>query len=362
MSTEMYNRGHPYQAKIRERFLLTGAGSTKQTYHISLESSLPYRVGDSIGVVPSNDPASVAEILELLGCAAGESIVDPRSKQATTLGEYLTHKANLNRISSSLFARISANPVEHLTKYLDTHNLSDLLEIHRSKILPQDLCNGLLPLLPRFYSIASSAKVFPHELHLTVAYVSYEFRGKKRVGVGSHFLCDLAQVGTTQIPIYVQASNHFTLPHDPHASMILIGPGTGVAPFRAFLQERVALKAPGRNWLFFGERHRQTDFYYEEFWLELEKQGHLRLDLAFSRDSAVKTYVQHKMLEQKKDLWNWLQQGSFLYVCGDANEMAKDVDAALRQIAVEDGGLSEEAARLYFKQLRTEKRYLLDVY
>lgn len=352
MSTEKYTRHTPYLAKIRERFLLTKAGSTKQTYHISLEvkhSTLPWRVGDSIGVIPVNEGPLVADILGCLGLSSDEPILDPRSKTPTTLGAYLTHKANLSRVSSSLFRG-------------EARHLIDFLEIHRPKLSAQELCNGLLPLLPRLYSIASSEQVFPHELHLTVSYISYELRGRKRVGVASHFLCELAQEGITPIPIYVQPTDHFCLPEDPQASIILIGPGTGVAPFRAFLQERIALKAPGRNWLFFGERHRATDFYYEEFWLELEKQGHLRLDLAFSRDGATKTYVQHKMLEQKKDLWNWLQQGSFLYVCGDAEEMAKDVDAALRQIAIEEGGLTEDQARQYLKQLRKERRYLLDVY
>jgi sulfite reductase (NADPH) flavoprotein alpha-component len=180
--------------------------------------------------------------------------------------------------------------------------------------------------------------------------------------VGSHFLCHQAAIESTPIPIYVQPSNHFTLPEDPATPIIMIGPGTGIAPFRAFLQERIASQAPGLNWLFFGERNQATDFYYADFWLELEKQGRLRLDLAFSRDQKEKIYVQHKLLEQKKSIWNWIEKGAMLYVCGDAEEMAKDVEWALKEIVQEEGKMIEEDARKFLKTMRAEKRYLLDVY
>jgi sulfite reductase (NADPH) flavoprotein alpha-component len=215
--------------------------------------------------------------------------------------------------------------------------------------------------MPRFYSIASSPKVYADEIHLTVAYSSAHVDGHLIVGVGSHFLCEQAHIESTPIPLYIQPSNHFTLP-TPTTSIILIGPGTGIAPFRAFIQERLATQAEGHNWLFFGERNRATDFYYGDYWTALEAQGRLRLDTAFSRDQAEKIYVQHKMLENKKALWEWLQQGAHLYVCGDAERMAKDVDAALQQIVQEEGLLTEEEARKYLKTLRQEKRYLLDVY
>lgn len=353
MSRKIYTRTSPYAAKIRERFLLTGPGSTKETFHVALEASfaeLPYKVGDSVGVIPTNDPALVEEILQRLNKDPEEVVLDPRSKTESSLREYLLQKANLARVSSKLHTGETAR------------HLIDVVEMDKPSWSTAELIQGLSPLLPRFYSIASSPKLFAHEIHLTVAYVQYEMRNRKRVGVGSHFLCDLAAVGASDVPIYVQPSHHFTLPSDPNAPILLIGPGTGVAPFRAFLQERIALNAPGKNWLFFGERHRATDFYYEPFWKELEKMGRLRLDAAFSRDGAQKVYVQHKMGEQKKDVWDWLQNGAYLYVCGDANEMAKDVDFTLRQVAKEVGGLSEEGARDYFKQLRAEKRYLLDVY
>jgi sulfite reductase (NADPH) flavoprotein alpha-component len=229
-------------------------------------------------------------------------------------------------------------------------------------IAAEELPSLTLPLLPRFYSIANSPKVFPHEIHLLVAHHTYHNHGQTRRGVASHFLCEIAQIGTTSLPIYLQPTPHFTLPEDPRADIILIGPGTGVAPFRAFLQERLATQAPGRNWLFFGERHRAYDFYYQEFWLALEEQGHLRLDLAFSRDTPQKIYVQHKMYESRKSLWNWLEHGAFFYICGDATRMVKEVETTLCHIVKEEGKKSEEEALAYLKQLKRAKRYLTDVY
>ena len=181
-------------------------------------------------------------------------------------------------------------------------------------------------------------------------------------GVGSHFLCERAKLETTSIPCYLQPAHSFFLPEDQNTPIIFIGPGTGVAPFRAFMQERLALQAKGRNWLFFGERNRATDFYYEEFWLELQKLDRLRLSLAFSRDTVEKVYVQHRMWEERKDLWAWIEEGAYFYVCGDAQEMAKDVEAMLQRIFVEEGSLTEEAARHKLKEMRQQKRYLADVY
>ena len=219
-----------------------------------------------------------------------------------------------------------------------------------------------MPLLPRFYSIANSSLVFPNEIHLTVAFVSYVSNGRVRKGVGSNFLCTMAIPSITPIPIYLQPSHSFFLPEDPNASIILVGPGTGIAPFRAFLQERIATQAQGRNWLFFGERNRASDFYYEDYWTQLVKEGRLRLDLAFSRDSKEKTYVQHRMYEERKSLWSWLQEGAYFFLCGDAEEMAKDVEAMLQRIVHEEGKLDEEASRQYIRRMRTEKRFRADVY
>jgi len=342
----MYNRNHPYLARIKERYLLTKPASSKKTWHIVLEAPLSFQVGDSIGVLAQNDPVEVAEILQY---------ATPSSPELIT---FLTHKANLSRVTSS-FLKQSA---PQLSVDLHTHHLIDILKLLPAPLPATDLLRSLLPLMPRFYSIANSPKVFPGEIHLTVAYVEYTALGRRRRGVGSHFLCDLAEVQHTAVPIYLQPAHGFTLPLDPEASIIFVGPGTGIAPFRAFLQERLATQATGRNWLFFGDRNRASDFLYELYWLELEKQERLRLDLAFSRDGAEKIYVQHRMYEQRKSLWNWLENGAYFYVCGDAEEMAKDVDAMLRTIAAEEGEKSPEEVKAWVKQMRTEKRYLTDVY
>ncbi len=363
----MYTRTNPYHSRILERGLLTGTGSTKKTYHLSLDisgSHFPFKVGDSIGVIPTNDFEMVEEILAKTGCTGKEEFLDLRSNQTVTCREYLLKKANLSRVNSSFLKLLRDVPENkgEINAYLDTYSLLDLLALHPPVSFSPSDFGKLMPLMPRFYSIASSEKYYPEQIHLTVAHIQYSAHGRVRHGVGSHFLCDMAELEKTAIPIYLQSSNHFTLPENPEAPIILIGPGTGIAPFRAFLQERMAMKAPGKNWLFYGERNRKSDFYYSDFFLELEKQGRIRLDLAFSRDQAEKVYVQHKMLEQKEDLWDWIASGSYLYVCGDAEKMAKDVDAALHKIVREEGAFSEEDARHYIKKLRTEKRYLLDVY
>lgn len=327
----------------------------------------PFKVGDSIAILPQNDPQEVDAILRSLKCSGSEPFFDPRENASLSLRDFLLNKANISRVHAPFFRLLSKqDPLlipenkAKLTEFLHTHTLHELLAMH--PLNEFSLLTKLMPLLPRFYSIANSAHVFPEEIHLTVAYVTYIANGQIRKGIGSYFLCSYAEPSTTPIPIYLQPSHHFTLPQDSNASIILIGPGTGIAPYRAFLQERLALNAPGRNWLFFGERNRTSDFYYESFFTQLESQGRLRLDLAFSRDNAEKTYVQHKMYEEKKSLWAWLEEGAYFYVCGDAEEMAKDVDAMLHRIVREESGMTEENAHLYVKRLRADKRYLTDVY
>jgi sulfite reductase (NADPH) flavoprotein alpha-component len=230
---------------------------------------------------------------------------------------------------------------------------------------PEMFLSQLSPIPPRLYSIASSLAAHPDEVHLCVAVVRYETHGRKKTGLCTGFLADHAEMRVRNIPIYIQESRHFRLPQDGARDIIMVGPGTGIAPFRAFLEQRAADGARGRNWLFFGEQHRATDFFYEDEFAAFKKQGVLtRFDTAFSRDQAQKIYVQHRMKENARELWAWLQGGACFYVCGDAHRMAKDVHQTLIDIAREQGGLSAEAAAEYVNLtlMKTEKRYLRDVY
>lgn len=352
----IYSRTNPFPAKVRERSLLNKPGSSKETFHIELDiggSDLRFQVGDSIGVFAENEAAQVEEIVSLVG---SNPLVQDRAGHSFSFREFLQKKANISKCTSALLKLLHITPDP---EFLRTHQLVDILRTS-AVAGPQEIASLLLPMMPRFYSIASSAHMFPHEIHLTVASLTYETVGGPRKGVGSHFLCHSAQLMTTPVPIYVQPSNGFTLP-DPSAPIILIGPGTGIAPFRAFLQERIALKHPGKNWLFFGERNKATDFYYEDYFLALQEQGHLRIDTAFSRDSSEKFYVQHRLWEHRSAIWEWLQQGAYLYVCGDAEKMAKDVDLTLHRIAHEFGH-TEESAKGWLKSLRKSRHYLQDVY
>lgn len=355
-----FNRHHPATAVIKERFLLTQPGSDKQVYHLALdlkEAPIPFQVGDSLGVLPQNDPQHVQPLLDLLGAEGTEAIVDPRSGQPMTLSHFLFHKANLRQLTSAFLKHFSA---EVDSKH---HEPYDVLLAYKDKPVDlQQFCGLFSPLLPRFYSVASSPVFHPHEVHLTVAVTVYALRDQPRYGVASRFLCHLAEVGDTPIPFYVQKAHNFALPQADHTPMIMVGPGTGVAPFRAFMQERLAREAKGKNWLIFGERHRQHNYYYQTFWEELLLQGLLRCDTAFSRDQDEKIYVQHRMQEKGKELFAWLEEGAHFYVCGDAQRMAKDVDAMLHRIVQEQGAMTPEAAKAYVKTLKVEKRYLTDVY
>ncbi len=278
---KMYSRASPYLSRVQERELLTGNSSTKKTYHIVLnikdwESN--YKVGDSIGVLPANDERQVDFILEKMNSNGEDLVLDHRANEKVSIRHFLTHRANLARVNRSFLSLLvekgfPGSEISSLLESEDREKLSMFLQNHALQeficdvsITPAEIAKVAMPLLPRFYSIANSAKVFPDEIHLLVAYVQYHVNGQERLGVGSHFLCDSSEIGETPIPIYVQPSNHFTVPEDLSKSMILIGPGTGVAPYRAFLQERMASQASGRNWLFFGERNQETDFYYKSFW------------------------------------------------------------------------------------------------
>lgn len=378
ISDKAFNRNHPAIATIKERFALTKPGSTKEVYHLSLalEDPLSFRVGDSIAIFPQNEKEHVEAILEVIQASGSETIIDPRSKEPMNLADFLLFKANLRQLTSSFLKRYQesfpgAQPLleallenrESLSNYLKTHEPYDLLLAYQGLNLPlQELCALLSPLLPRFYSVASSPICHPDQVHLTVALTVYPWHNGKRYGVASRFLCHLAEVGRTPIPIYVQKALHFTLPQEDLTPIIMIGPGTGIAPFRGFMQERLARSAKGKNWLIFGERHKTHNYYYQEFWEELASAGHLKLDTAFSRDQQDKIYVQHLMQEKGRELFTWLEEGAHFYVCGDAARMARDVDATLHQIIEKQAAISSDEAKAYVKALKKSKRYLTDVY
>lgn len=376
-SSPRWSRKNPFPARLRANRKLTGDGSTVEVRHFALSlegSGLDYEPGDALGVWPQNPPSLVEEILEWLGTDGGEE-VEGRPGEPMPLRRALLHHLDLHRVSDGLLtalaersgdaafhADLRAGGVEGLRPSLNGCQIVDLLQRWPQARLPaREFASLLRPLQPRLYSIASSPLVHPTEVHLTVRIVRYERQGRPREGVCSTFLAD--RVGPdTPVPVFVHKNPGFRLP-PADAPLIMIGPGTGIAPFRAFLQHRRATGARGKNWLFFGGRHEATDFLYREELLEFRQQGYLdRLDLAWSRDQAHKIYVQHRMLEHAAELWRWLNEGAYLYVCGDASRMAPDVEAALQQIFLSAGGLDADQAVAYLDRLRVERRYCRDVY
>ena len=384
MQASLYNKQNPFIASIRERIPLTKAGSQKNTQHLVLDlkgSGLVYNVGDSLGVIPHHNPELVYKTLQALKVSENEMIIHKQSGESISLADFLTFKGNITSVSPKLFREIAArlpkgqkkNNLDELSlesnreamkAYVQKHEVWDFLLAHEEVVFnPQEFADLLMPLLPRFYSISSSQKYVGEEVHLTLASIEFESNGHKRKGVCTHYLCDLVELGKPVVPVFVQPSHGFNLPDDPQLPMIMIGPGTGVAPFRAFLQERLFHhRSEGKHWLFFGERNRAHDFFYEDDWHAFSKSGHLRLDLAFSRDQEHKIYVQHKMWDKGEEFYRWLEEGAYLYVCGDAQRMAKDVENMLLSIVQQFGKKEPHEAKEYIKQLRHQKRYLRDVY
>ena len=377
-----YNKNNPFSARLTENTLLNKEGSAKDTRHFVVDiagSGLSYSCGDSLGVYPSNAKADVEAILSALGASGEERVVLPRTENAIPLREALTTKLSLaspTRKSLMAFAEraegedkakletlLADENKESTATFLSEREFIDLLEeFPTARFSAEDFAAGLRKLMPRLYSIASSPVVHPQEIHLTVAIVRYETNGRERSGVCSTYLSDRVPLEDACLPVFVTQS-HFGLPEDGSTPIIMVGPGTGIAPFRAFLQERIAKQDTGKNWLFFGDQHEATDYLYGEEFEQMKATGAIdRLDLAWSRDQGHKVYVQDKMLESGAELWKWIQSGAHFYVCGDAKRMAKDVDAALHQIAQEHGRLSEEEAVEFFKQLKKDKRYQRDVY
>lgn len=378
-----YSKDNPFPAKLKENRLLSKEGSAKDVRHYSVDltgSGLSYTCGDSLGVYPTNEVKEVEEILECLRLTGEEMVTLPRGAGEASMREALSAKLSLagptvkflkflrEKVSETseqerLDQLLAEDHKDQTKVYLEDRHFIDLLqEFPSAQLSGQEFVDNLRKLMPRLYSIASSPEVFPDEIHLTVATVRYRANERERIGVCSTYLADRVPLNEPTVPVFV-ASSHFGLPETLDKDLIMVGPGTGIAPFRAFQQEIIAKKADVRTWVFFGDQHRATDYLYEEEWEEYRASGQLtKLDLAWSRDQEKKVYVQDKMWESGEELWQWLQGGAYFYVCGDAKRMAKDVDAMLHRIAEHHGKMSEEEAKDWVKQLKKDKRYQRDVY
>jgi len=378
-ASSRYTRANPFPARMIVNRRLSGPESEKDTRHFELDLTrwgLTFEVGDSLAVYATNDPELVDEIIRTLGATGDEQV--PRQKgEPTTLREALLRDYSIKqptpRFLKAIAQRANAAPTlgyllapnrkQDLETYLWGMEAIDFLIEHPSaRFTPEEFVGLLAKLQPRLYSVASSLKAYPDQVHFIVDVVRYESHGRLRKGVCSSFLAERAD--DVPVPVFPTVAKHFHLPENPDAPIIMIGPGTGVAPFRAYLQERKITGAKGKNWLFFGAQHERSDFAYEDEFNAYVKEGLLaRLDCAWSRDQPQKFYVQHKMTENAAEIWKWIDAGgAHFFVCGDARRMAKDVDATLRKIIQEQGGKSVEQANEYVEKLKREKRYKRDVY
>lgn len=370
-----WSRKNPFPASLLRTVNLNQEGSGKQTHHVEISlqgSGIAYEAGDALGVMPENDPRVVDDLLAAAGFAPEELAPMPHGEDRS-IYEALQYHYDIHALNGPFLqacARLSRNEElrsmvreeKQLQAYLKNRQIIDpILDFGIKFPTTEYLVAPLKQLQPRLYSISSGPRAHPGEVHLTVGRVAYELHGRPRLGVCSNFLA--RHSGERPVPVYLHANKNFRLPADDQRPVIMIGPGTGIAPFRAFLEERQVTGAKGKNWLFFGDRQRQTDFLYQEQIETWQREGHLtRLDLAFSRDQEEKLYVQHRILQSGEELFAWLEEGAYVYVCGDASRMARDVDQALHQVVRQAGQRSEEEATEYLAQLKKEKRYQRDVY
>ncbi len=374
-----YSRTNPFPARLLTSRKLTLEGSDKDTRHYEIclkDSGLTYEVGDALGLLPANSPELVQEMLSALGFDGEEEVTSHdgakkpvRLALTTDFQIRAPHKEFLLAISqrdtADTFLRdlLDPNIRTELDQYLYGREIIDfLLDSPKLGFTPEEFVKLLRKLQPRLYSIASSLKAHPEQVHLTVDTLRYDAHGRKRHGVSSTFLADRV-TDSTKVPVFIQQAKHFRLPEKLERPVIMVGPGTGIAPFRAFLQERHATGATGGNWLFFGAQKSATDYFYQEELAALQSSGCLtKLDLAFSRDQTEKIYVQTRMQQNAAEMWRWLEDGAHFYVCGDAKRMAKDVDDTLHAIIREAGGRTEDAAKEYVAAMKKDKRYQRDVY
>ncbi|HEY1139489.1 MAG TPA: assimilatory sulfite reductase (NADPH) flavoprotein subunit [Lysobacter sp.] len=370
-----YTRDNPFPAELLVNQRITGRGSEKDIRHIELSlegSGLHYEAGDALGIWPVNPPALVDAVLATLELDGTQAIT--HSEQTLPLREWLSSKRELTRLSRPFVATHAAHAKSEelnsvlgpdrsadFSRLLAEQQVIDLLRAYPAAWTAEELIAALRPLAPRLYSIASSPKAVGEEAHLTVAHIEYAIDGDTRWGTASNFLARAAE--GEKLPVFIEHNDRFRLPKDGARDVILVGPGTGVAPFRGFVQDRAATGASGRNWLFFGNPHARSDFLYQLEWQDTLKRGELhRLDLAFSRDQAHKVYVQDRLREKGREVFAWLESGAHFYVCGDATRMAKDVHAALLDIIATHGGKSAEDAADYLNDLQAQGRYARDIY
>ncbi|WP_195382478.1 assimilatory sulfite reductase (NADPH) flavoprotein subunit [Bacillus licheniformis] len=374
----VYSRKNPFRAEVLENLNLNGRGSNKETRHLELSlegSGLTYEPGDALGIFPENDPELVDMLLKELKW-------DPNAAVAVDQGENLSLKEALTSyyeitVLTKKFIQQAAEIIENeklrelaapenadqLKAYIAGRDLIDFVrDFGPIAAAPQEFVSILRKIPPRLYSIASSFAANPDEVHLTIGAVRYNAHGRDRKGVCSVLCAERLQPGDT-LPVFIQPNKNFKLPENPETPIIMVGPGTGVAPFRSFMQEREETGASGKSWMFFGDQHFVTDFLYQTEWQKWLSEGVLtKMDVAFSRDTEEKVYVQHRILEHSKELFEWLEEGAAFYVCGDKNNMAKDVQNALLEIIEKEGGKSREEAEAYLAEMKKQKRYQRDVY
>lgn len=372
-----YNRKNPLQAELIAKRVLSGPDSSKEICHFELSlagSGETYKAGDALNVIPTNQPAVVTELLQWLSCNGDE--MEPYNGESVTLKELFTEALEIRTPSKEFLAELSLRAgnaefsqllasEDHrpLNDYLYGKDIVDLLQANPlAEFSAAELLALLKPIAPRAYSISSSINKHDQEVHLTISSIRYQQDGREHLGVCSTYLADLVEAGD-KVKCYFAANKSFAVPEDDLLPIIMVGPGTGIAPFRAFLEEREARAATGDNWLFFGDRNSADDFIYRDEIEAMQASGLLtRLDLAFSRDQVEKIYVQDRMREQGAELFAWLDRGGYFYICGDAYRMAKDVDLALHDIIAEHGAMDISAAEAYVVGLKKAKRYVRDVY
>jgi sulfite reductase (NADPH) flavoprotein alpha-component len=371
----VYNRTNPFSATLKSTHNLNKPGSAKHTTHVVIDlagSGLTYRVGDALGVYPTNPSSLVNAIIAAARLERDKQVTAPNGQEMAVddaLERHFCLRAASEELLTLLMARsVSASERHALERSLadqsyEQFDVLDALQLAPSAgLCASELLECLPPLAPRLYSIASSRRLHPGKVHLTVGRVAYECNGRERLGVASTMFADRLQPGDT-VGVFVHTASDFTVPAGPSTPMIMVGPGTGIAPFRAFLEERQAIKASGRNWLFFGDQCAATDFLYQEEFAAMKSSGLLtRLDTAFSRDQAHKIYVQDRMREHGAELFRWLEEGAYFFVCGDARRMAVDVDRALHEVIATHGRRTTDEAMSYVQRLKDQKRYVRDVY